>query len=151
MALRFKQSPSKVLTKVLSLQWAHPNPSAPSKAPTTNPSGDPSMNLTLGPLAYPSPNPTISTELTTSRNPMGSPTSPIPSSTPTMPTPFNFLSSGPSGSSSSRPSSGESLCLQAGVRKEGQGSLMIKVRSPKLNAAEDFGVVQEIHLDSHDS
>jgi hypothetical protein len=33
----------------------------------------------------------------------------------------------------------ESLCLQAGVKKEGQGSSMIKVRSPKLNAAENFG------------
>jgi hypothetical protein len=29
--------------------------------------------------------------------------------------------------------------LQAGVKKEGRGSLMIKVRSLKLNAAEDFG------------
>jgi hypothetical protein len=29
--------------------------------------------------------------------------------------------------------------LEAGVKKEGRGSSMIKVRSPKLNAAEDFG------------
>jgi hypothetical protein len=31
------------------------------------------------------------------------------------------------------------LCLQAGVKKDGRGSSMMEVRSPKLNAAEDFG------------
>jgi hypothetical protein len=30
--------------------------------------------------------------------------------------------------------------LQAGVKKEGRGSSMIKVKSPKLNVAEDFGL-----------
>jgi hypothetical protein len=31
------------------------------------------------------------------------------------------------------------LGLQAGVKKDGRGSSMMEVRSPKLNAAEDFG------------
>jgi hypothetical protein len=31
----------------------------------------------------------------------------------------------------------ESLCLHAGVKKEGRGSSIIKVRSPKLNTAEE--------------
>jgi hypothetical protein len=64
------------------------------------------MNPTLEPSATSSSNPAVSTEPITSRNPTGSPISPVPSSTPTTPVPSNFPSSGPSVSPSSLPSGG---------------------------------------------